>query len=483
MQHHKKWLIVTIWIATIAFVGAGFVGWGAYSYGKKQDEIARVKDTSIKVKDVQEIYQQLFSALNKTLNGKLDEATAKKFGLEKEAFKEALKRAMLLQFAKDNGLYITDEDLAKYIVEIELFQKNGKFDRKTYEQVLKNIRQTPKEFEENMKKQLLIEKISNALNLKSTITLQDTIASLFLMQDDVFIQKLYPPEIKVTDDEIFKYWQKHKESYKSPLSYNIGYFYVPLQANVDDKEMMNYYEEHKINYTDKDGKILSFEKAKQKVKKDLMAKKTKKEAILTMKKLKNNQLQFKMANNLNIQNDILSIQNMDKLISNKFLKPTLTQKGWLIAKLFKTNQPKTLPFEKAKKFAKNELIKQKRIDTLTTMAKNKLNSFKGTHIGFIGKDDVLKLQDMSVDDATSFITSLFETNKTTSFVLLPEHNPKYVVLFKIKEQKLLDKDKYQKYKQMMKSYADKLKTDELNKNLLKKLKTIYQAHTKIYIKI
>jgi len=37
MQTHKKWLIITIWIATIAFVGAGFVGWGAYSYGKKED--------------------------------------------------------------------------------------------------------------------------------------------------------------------------------------------------------------------------------------------------------------------------------------------------------------------------------------------------------------------------------------------------------------------------------------------------------------
>ncbi len=28
MQRHKKWLVITIWISTIAFVGAGFVGWG-----------------------------------------------------------------------------------------------------------------------------------------------------------------------------------------------------------------------------------------------------------------------------------------------------------------------------------------------------------------------------------------------------------------------------------------------------------------------
>ena len=35
MQRHKKYLIVTIWISTIAFIGAGFVGWGQYSYGDK----------------------------------------------------------------------------------------------------------------------------------------------------------------------------------------------------------------------------------------------------------------------------------------------------------------------------------------------------------------------------------------------------------------------------------------------------------------
>ena len=36
MQRHRKYLVVTMWISAIAFVGAGFVGWGQYSYGEKQ---------------------------------------------------------------------------------------------------------------------------------------------------------------------------------------------------------------------------------------------------------------------------------------------------------------------------------------------------------------------------------------------------------------------------------------------------------------
>ncbi|WP_416829360.1 SurA N-terminal domain-containing protein, partial [Helicobacter ganmani] len=42
MQKHKKYLIITIWISTIAFVGAGFVGWGSYSFSSTSNAVAVV---------------------------------------------------------------------------------------------------------------------------------------------------------------------------------------------------------------------------------------------------------------------------------------------------------------------------------------------------------------------------------------------------------------------------------------------------------
>ena len=44
MQKHNKYLVWTIWIATIAFIGAGFVGWGSYSFGSKAGNVAKVGD-------------------------------------------------------------------------------------------------------------------------------------------------------------------------------------------------------------------------------------------------------------------------------------------------------------------------------------------------------------------------------------------------------------------------------------------------------
>jgi peptidyl-prolyl cis-trans isomerase D len=485
MQTHKKWLIITIWIATIAFVGAGFVGWGAYSYGKKQDEVARVKDTSIKVKDIQDIYSQLFNQLNQVMGGKLDEATAKQFGLEKAAFQQALQRAMVIQFAKDNGLYITDEELAQALISMPAFHdKNGKFNEKLYKLFLQQARMEPKEYEANLRKDLLIQKVLQAISLPSTKTTQTTLGALLTMKDKVSIDTIKAPSIEVTEDEIKKYWQKHKEKYKSITSYNIGYFYVALEANVSDAEISNYYDEHKTNYTDKDGAILPLDKVKDKVKTDLLAKKTKKEAILTMKKLKKDELKWNKADNVSTNNKYISTDNMNKLIQTKFLKPTLTPKGWLIATLFKINKPEVLPYEKAKEFAKQDLIKQKTKETLIKLAQDNLKNFKGQNIGFLSRDDIMKLNMMSINDAKIFLQTLFSSDKPTGFVLLPnEENPTKVVLFKITEQKLLDKKKYEKYQQMVVNYANKLKNDTLNTNLMKELERLYQAQIKIYMKI
>ena len=483
MQTHKKWLIVTIWIATIAFIGAGFVGWGAYSYGKKQDEVARVKDTSIKVKDIQEIYNQLYVRLNKMMGGKLDEATAKQLGLEKEAFKEALKRAILIQFAKDNGLYITDEELAKAIASIPAFQKDGKFNKTLYREVLKNNRLTPKEFEENVRKEVLMDKITKVLNLPPTDITYKTIGSFVTMEDKIAIKIIDAPTIEVDEEEIKNYWEKHKDNYKSELSYDIGYYYVPVDGKVSENELNSYYEEHKLEYTDSNGTILPLENVKEKVEKAVLAKKRKRDAIITMKKLKKGELQFKTISNVTLNNSYIPLSLMQKLVETKFLKPSLTEKGWLIAKLIKVNKPVILPYEKAKELAKEDLIKEKRVAVLEKLAKESLKQFKGKEIGFVGKDDVMKLQMLSVEDATDFLTSLFASKTAEGYTLLPKDVPNKVVVYKIKEQKLLDDNKYKKYKDNIGQYTKNLKREEFENSLIEELKKLYQSQIKVYMKI
>ena len=59
MQKHKKYLVVTIWVSTIAFVGAGFVGWGAYDMNtNRAKSVAKVGNRNISIGEFQHICMQ-----------------------------------------------------------------------------------------------------------------------------------------------------------------------------------------------------------------------------------------------------------------------------------------------------------------------------------------------------------------------------------------------------------------------------------------
>ena len=484
MQTHKKWLIITIWIATIAFVGAGFVGWGAYSYGKKENSVAKVKDTVVTLKDVQDIYSNMFAQLNQAMGGRLDEATAKKLGLVQSAFKKAITRAILIQFAKDNGIYITKEELAKAIMQDPHFIKNNKFDEKLYKSFLAQNNLKPYEYENRLKEDLYVEKILTALSTPAHKITIDTIADLILMKDKVKVKIINAPKIHINEKELKAFWEKHKNDYKSPVTYNIGYYYLDINnKKVTENELKNFYEENKLNYTDKNGKILAFEKVKDKVKFDLLAKKSKKDAIITMKKLKKGELQFKIAKNVTILNQYIDVNNMQKLIDKKFLKPTLTKKGYLIAKLIKVNKPHTLTFEEAKNFVKNDLIIKKRKDRLIKLAKNSLNKITNKDLGFIARDDTLKLSkflNISLEEANILLNAIFSSTKNKNYVLL---NDKKIAVFEILEQKLFDKNKFKKYKNNIIISANQIKENTLQNNLISVLMKLYESEIKIYMKL
>jgi len=61
MQKHRKWLVVTMWISVISFVGAGAVGWGSYDFGKSGGAIAKVGEYEITQKELQSQYNKYYN--------------------------------------------------------------------------------------------------------------------------------------------------------------------------------------------------------------------------------------------------------------------------------------------------------------------------------------------------------------------------------------------------------------------------------------
>jgi len=475
MQTHRKWLVITIWIATIAFIGAGFVGWGQFNLTSKTSTVAEINgNTEVSIQDVQEIYNNIFMDLNKKLGGKLDDATAEKLGLKQQAFKMAIEQGILREYAKNLGLYVTDEEVAKAI--IDTFK-----DTTTYKKYLQMNGLKAKEFEQSLRKKLLIQKLMQALHLKPSKTIKLTIASALYNADNISIKIIDKNNIKVdiSEDELKTFWQKNKNKYKTSTMYKIAIVKTPIKGVVTQKELKEYYENNKQDFKNENGEIIPFDKAIDKVKKALLIQKSKRDAIFAYKKLKEGAKNYKLYT-LTLNNNLIPFDKMNELIKIGYLKPFVKNNYYISALLIEEIKPKPMPFEKAKTFVLKDLLKIKTKKALIFSAKNALKNFKGKNIGFVTKYDALKIKDLKPEEATEFLFDLFSSNKPKGYFLIPSQNPKKAVVYKILEQKLLDKSKYKKNKAQIEILADNLINSQALEDLIKELMQKY--HIKSYIK-
>jgi len=86
MQKHNKFLIWTIWIATIAFIASGPIFSGAGYGSSKAGNVAKVGNIEISQEKLNMVYTSIYSQYNEKMQGTLDEAKAKEMGLPQQAF-------------------------------------------------------------------------------------------------------------------------------------------------------------------------------------------------------------------------------------------------------------------------------------------------------------------------------------------------------------------------------------------------------------
>ena len=162
MQKHKKWLVVTIWISAIAFIGAGGFAWGVYDYSLSGNSVAKVGQISISKAEFAQAYQNEFDRRNYQQGGTLDEAQAKEMGLDEQVLRGLISNALIRNYALDLGLRVSDEEIAREIStgrEYEALRTDGVFDLKKYDQFIASNGISKQYFEEQVQQQLLTQKI------------------------------------------------------------------------------------------------------------------------------------------------------------------------------------------------------------------------------------------------------------------------------------------------------------------------------------
>ena len=479
MQRHKKWLIITIWISTIAFVGAGFVGWGQYNYGDKAGAVAKVGEIEVTQGQLQKTYSNLYAQYSQMFQGNFDEEKAKSFGLQSQALKQLTQQALILNLAKSYDLKISDKELLDEIKKQEYFFDNGVFSKEVYKQVLSRNNLSIKEYEADVKKELLIRKTLKLLPVNTSENEQNIINTINNIADKIDYKVLSNKDINIdtSSEKVMAFWEGVKENFKTEVSYDVKYIkQEKLNNTFDESTISAYYNDNKIQFKGDDGKILSLEDAKSKIVDKLNAKETKKAALkgyIAYKKGKSDVTPVSTtisASNNKFNNDIL-VKISDLTPASQFLKAIPFGEDYYTFELVNTNQPTTKTYEQAQDEVLPMYIDQQKRLKLDEMAKNSVETFKGTVSDFVTITDSNKLTDLDSASADEFLAKLFASKQKRAYVKLKNGD---IVLYNILEQKLLSKTNTDQNNPIV-----RLKSAMFNEGLIKKLQNKYK--TEIFI--
>lgn len=483
MQRHKKYLVVTIWISVIAFVGAGTVGWGSVDLSSKSKYVAQVGQIGITHKEFNDKYNEFFIIQNQLSDGELTNEQALKLGLDKQALIELLREKLLLNYAYDLGFYASEDEVLKQIASFEMFYKSDSdksFDKDKYLTYLKNMRMSEADFAKQVKSRLEISKLLKLLSIPANKDEIELASASINMQDEINLKIIdlskEEKQLKLSEDDLRNYWQEHKNDYKSELSYEYSIYTIePNLENINENELKAYWETNKANYKDNEGKIEEYNEAIDELKIDYALNLLEKTAKLDYVKLKKDELKF---SNKITQNPYSQIVLLNKELKiNEISKPFIFEKKYNIIRLDKINQPEALSYEDAKTMVEEDLkeVKFKELLIKTGEEEIKKDKINGKNIGFISKVSKNNT-DLTETEFFTFVSELFAKNDKKSYIVLSDK----VLIYEILSQKLsseIDSSDYKTLENELRAINFNLMYEDLIKELNKRyvIKNYYKG--------
>ncbi len=471
MQKHKKYLVVTIWISTIAFVAAGMIGWGQYSFSLGGGSVAKVGQVLITQEELDMEHKRLLDVYSQSIPSfkDLDTKQIQAMGLEKSALRMLVNQALLKNLALDVGLGVSDAEIIAEIQKSKMFQKDGHFDEALYKKLLQENHYRPSAFEDNVKNALLLQKIS-ALFPKATTPLeQSAFAYPLRLQDRAFIKILHAKDapIKLDEDALKTYYQAHKSAYKLPPSYTLVALQIePSKTPPDNNALQKHYQTHRSAYMDADGKLEDFKHAKPKVIHDLLQAQAKERALEQYLALKKGKLTpaEQTFSALPYSQEINA--HIEKMRPGEVLKPLEYQEGFVVLKLVKKSSNALKDFKQARQAVLEELTKEKQRAWLQQEARRELKNFKGDDIGAISPEFQGSIQELDPKQAKELISYIFKRPDAKGFLVLEDK----AVLYQIYQQDFQHALQNQPYLEEM---ASDLKAQDFDRALVELLRSKY----------
>ena len=251
IRKKKRSWIITILLGLIIVVFVAFYGGSQQPTGVAA-YVAEVNGESISQREFIMQYQRAVERYREMFKGSLTPELLKNLNIKNSLLEELIETRLVLQEARRLGLTATDEELMNAITQVPEFQVNGRFNKERYIQLLRANRLTPAQFEDDQRKQLTIQRLLGILADSAHVTEAEVRERYRFEQEKINLQFIRfstsdnLSEVKISDDDIQKFYDRNKESLKEPLKVQVEYIPYPFDqfstsAQLTDKEVEDYY--------------------------------------------------------------------------------------------------------------------------------------------------------------------------------------------------------------------------------------------------
>lgn len=179
MRSHKFFSVFLLGAVTFMII-VTFVFWGIGGSGPSSESdriLAEIEGQPIPLQEFRRAYENEYKRARERYP---NEEEIKKLDLKERVLNSLIDRQVIVIAAEEAGITVTEKELQNEILQLPYFQRNGVFDQEIYERSLQLNRLTPQTFEEQLKNDLLLDKMSRLIQetVEFTSAEMQTIESL-----------------------------------------------------------------------------------------------------------------------------------------------------------------------------------------------------------------------------------------------------------------------------------------------------------------
>ena len=241
MRRHKNWLKWSLGLVVLAFVIFYIPDFlrGSGADATSGDTIAKVQGQDITAGEYRRSYQAQLQAYRSAYGGNMSEQLLKQLGIDQQILQQMVDERAALAEADRLGIEANNEEVRQRIMSFPAFQENGMFiGDQRYQQLLRMQRppMTAAEFESNVRRQLVIEKLRSSVTDWLAVADKELEQEYHRRNNKVKLAVVsitadtFRSQVTANDDEVATYFAAHSTDFKIPEKRKVRYLLIDIDA-------------------------------------------------------------------------------------------------------------------------------------------------------------------------------------------------------------------------------------------------------------